>query len=221
MNKKPQNRASVFLRPFACAAAIVFAGAPACNNPNNQMQETSPYKATKQPTSEPLPISAPPNMEESNIIRVNKIFDSFPWLSFSNDGSGRVNGFKCAVYLEGPKSTKGVFGSGTMVITMYRLDHDRLNREVPTEMKCWTFTREEALPYRARNMSMLGWGYGFRLPWGDDIRVSGRKIAIVIKYVRDDGRVVSSSRKVLRVPFTGDVQPMPQRESQPNVNARR
>src|SRR5690606_21529199 len=113
--------------------------AAACNQPDNTSQpQQHALKPFRTPSNEPVkPISAPPSMEESNIIRVNKIFDSFPWLSFSNDGSGRVNGFKCAVYLEGPHSTKGVFGSGTLVITMYRLDYDQYGREVPNEVKCW------------------------------------------------------------------------------------
>lgn len=167
-------------------------------------QQQQPLKPIRTSSIEPKPISAPPSTEESNIIRVNKIFDSFPWLSFASDGSGRVDGFKCAVYLEGARSTKGVFGTGTLVVSMYRLDADALGREVPTEVQCWTFTREEAMQFRAREMKMLGWGYGLRLKWDDNVSVCGKKVAVVIKYVRDDGRVVSSSRKVLRVPIVGD-----------------
>lgn len=198
-------RAGVLRANGLIAGSCILALVTGCGEQGGvAQQQQQPLKPIRTSSIEPKPISAPPSAEESNIIRVNKIFDSFPWLSFASDGSGRVDGFKCAVYLEGARSTKGVFGTGTLVVSMYRLDADALGREVPTEVQCWTFTRDEAMQFRAREMKMLGWGYGLRLRWDDQVKVSGKKIAVVIKYVRDDGRVVSSSRKVLRVPIVGD-----------------
>jgi len=142
---------------------------------------------------------------EPNIVRVNKIFESFPWLSFGNDGSGKIDGFKCAVYLESANSrSKGVFGYGTLVVTMYRMDRDAAGGEVAAPVQEWQLPPEEAYVYQGKSPTSLGWGYGLRLRWDDRVQVGGRVVAIVIKFIREDGRVVSSSRKVLKVPLTGN-----------------
>ena len=140
----------------------------------------------------------------SNIVSVNKFFSSVPWLIFDDPSSGRIDGFKCTLYLEGYDSPKGVFGTGTIVVTMYRIENDPLGREFTTQVHEWELPPHKAFPWRAKKATMIGWGYGLRLHWGKDLDVMGRRIAIVIKYIRDDGRVLSSSRTVLRVPLVGD-----------------
>ena len=42
-----------------------------------------------------------------------------------------------------------------------------------------------------------------RLHWPDTVKVSGKQVAFIIKYVREDGREISSSRQVLKVPVSG------------------
>ncbi len=150
-----------------------------------------------------LTISGPAPV--SNIVRVNKIFHTFPWLSFNPDGSGSIDGFKCTLYLESPDShKKGVFGSGTIVVDMYRLGRNPLGKEDATLVQEWVLPPEEAYVWQAKEPSLFGWGYGLRLRWNDDVDVAGRKVAFVIKYVREDGRVVPSARKVFKVPLSGD-----------------
>lgn len=151
-------------------------------------------RAAKMPGPEPV----------SNIVSVNKFFSAVPWLIFDDPSSGRIDGFKCTVYLEGHDSPKGVFGTGTIVVTMYRLDNDPLGREFPTQVHEWELPPEKAFPWRAKKLTMIGWGYGLRLHWDKDLDVMGKRIAILVKYIRDDGRVISSSRTVLRVPLIGD-----------------
>lgn len=181
----------------------------ACNQPQKD-EEQSAYKAVKNAKPSPMgsepprEISLPPQKEESNIIGVNKFFDSFPWLNFGGDAADTINGFKCALYLTSSHSGgKGVFGTGTIVVTMYRLDSDRRGREVATEVFSWTLPREDAFAFRGREPTMMGWGYGLRLGWDDKVDVAGRKIALLFRYVRDDGRIVSATRQVLKVPLTG------------------
>lgn len=161
-------------------------------------QEMSKWESAKHPLLGPP--SAP---VETNIVRVNKFFSQTPWLSFKNDGSKKVDGVSFSLYLEGPSAPKGVFGTGTIVVTMYRLDTDPLGKEVATQVKEWVMTSDEAYPWRAKTPTALGWGYGMRLNWGDGVEVAGKQIALVAKYVREDGRVVSSSRQVLKVPANG------------------
>lgn len=140
---------------------------------------------------------------KSNIVRVNKFFSVNPWLSFGDEVSGRVNGVSFTVYLEDAEQPKGVFGNGVIVVEMYRLDHDEEGREVPVHLQTWELPPDKAYPWRAKHVTNLGWGYGLRLPWDKNLDVEGRLVAFIIKYIRDDGRVVTSSRKVLRVPSAG------------------
>lgn len=143
---------------------------------------------------------------ESNIVRVNKFFSQTPWLSFAGDGSNRVNGVRITVYLEGANEPKGVFGTGTLVVGMYRLDVDpATGRERSTLAYEWELPPERAYVWRAKEETALGWGYGLRLQWPDDLDVGGRQVAFVVKYLREDGRIISSSRQVLKVPFVGGV----------------
>lgn len=140
---------------------------------------------------------------ESNIIRVFKFVSSNPWLIFKNDGSGRVDGVRITVYLEGPGKAKGVFGTGTLLVAMYRLDRDALGQEITRPIHEWELPPEKAYPWRAKKETALGWAYSLRLQWPASLDLAGRDVAILVKYVRDDGRVIGSSRQTLRVPAIG------------------
>lgn len=148
---------------------------------------------------------------EQNIVRVNKFFSQTPWLSYANDGSRRVDGVTFSIYLEGPNSPKGVFGTGVITVTMYRLDADETGREVAKKIYEWEYDAQAAYPFRAKTQTALGWGYGMRLRWGENLDVEGRQVAFVIKYMREDGRTVSSSRQVLKVPGPEGAGPIVQR----------
>ncbi|GJQ25877.1 MAG: hypothetical protein HBSAPP02_09090 [Phycisphaerae bacterium] len=140
---------------------------------------------------------------ESNIVRVTKFFSAEPWLTFSNDGTSRVNGFKCSVFLEGPGKPRGVFGSGTIIVCLYRVDRDGAGREVAVPLQEWEMPPDKAYPWRCKERTLLGWGYGLRLQWRDDLDLEGKQIAVVVKYVRDDGKTLSSTRQMLKVPRRG------------------
>ena len=147
-----------------------------------------------------------PAVESSDIVAVSKFFNVNPWLCFNADGSGRVNGVRFALYLQPANGTQGVFGTGTIIVQMYRLDQDEARREVPLLVQEWQYSVEKAYAFRAKQRTYLGWGYGFRLRWNDDLGVEGRQVAFVIKYIRDDGRVVLSSRQLAQVPVHGEKQ---------------
>lgn len=146
---------------------------------------------------------------KSNIVQVVKYFHANPWLSFSVDGSGQVDGVRFALYLVCPTTEgnvvkyKGAFGDGVIIVDMYRLERDPGAREKAVLVHKWEMPPEEAYVWRAKKETMLGWGYGLRLQWNEGLDVEGKQVAFVIKYIRRDGRVVSSSRQVLRVPIRG------------------
>ncbi|MFH1417753.1 MAG: hypothetical protein ABII12_05630 [Planctomycetota bacterium] len=147
----------------------------------------------------PGPRMDDPGME-SNIVRVNKFFGANPWLTFKSDGSSAVDGVRCTVYLEGAAQPKGVFGNGAILVDMYELAQDADGKEQPCQAHQWRLGPEEAYAWRAKKETYMGWAYSLRLNWPDHLDVAGRQVAFVVRYVRDDGRVVSSSRQVLRVP---------------------
>ena len=157
------------------------------------------------PSAKKPPPEQPEPPAESNIVRVNKFFSQNPWLSFKSDGSGTVDGVSFTIYLESATQPKGVFGTGTIVVTMYRLGHDPLGREVVSQIHEWVLPPPEAYRWRSTRASAMGWGYGPRLQWPDSINVGGKQVAFIVKYVREDGRAISSSRQVLKVPVTGTV----------------
>jgi hypothetical protein len=178
--------------PIGLAAVLV--SALHCEQPVAREGTAAPVKSS--------PAAVEP-ITESNIIRVSKFFSADPWLSFASDGSGKVDGVRITVYLEGPSAPKGVFGDGTMVVEMYRLDTDKHGRETATSVYKCELPPEQAYPWRAKKPTGMGWGYGLRLQWPAELDVQGKQVAFVVRYLRTDGRVVSSSRQVVKVPAPG------------------
>lgn len=179
------------IRQFVFVSLLVLTS---CNDPNTQWGA-----ASSKSTPDPAP--------QSNVVRVTKFFSQNPWLSFTSDGSAKVDGVGFAVYLEGTEGPRGVFGTGTIVVTMYRLDFDPLGREMATPVHEWVLPPDKAYPWRAKRPSALGWGYGLRLQWPDSVKVGGKQVAFIVKYVREDGREISSSRQVIKVPISGSLAP--------------
>jgi hypothetical protein len=64
---------------------------------------------------------------------------------------------------------------------------------------------DKAYPWRAKQRTLLGWGYGLRLRWNDQLNLGGKQVAFLVKYIRDDRRVVTSTRQMLKVPVRGGV----------------
>jgi hypothetical protein len=140
---------------------------------------------------------------ESNIIRVSKFFSADPWLSFASDGSGKIDGVRITVYLEGPSAPKGVFGTGTIVVDMYRIEYEKHGRETVTPVYKWELPPDKAYPWRAKEKTGMGWGYSLRLQWPATVDVVGKQVAFVVRYVREDGQAINSSRQVVKVPGQG------------------
>ncbi|QDV91635.1 hypothetical protein RAS2_27390 [Phycisphaerae bacterium RAS2] len=181
---------------IACVAVGVNLTLPGCMQPVEPGVTTTFSAAKSNGDDREPPV-------ETNIVRVTKFFSAEPWLTFSNDGTSRVNGFKCSVFLEGPGKPRGVFGSGTIIVCLYRVDRDGAGREVAVPLQEWEMPPDKAYPWRCKDRTLLGWGYGLRMQWRDDLDLEGRQIAVVVKYARDDGKVLSSTRQMLKVPRNG------------------
>lgn len=153
---------------------------------------------------------------ESDIVAVHKFFDDTPWLLFSSDGTGRVDGVKITVYLEGAGKGKGVFGSGTIIVTMYRIARDAQGAEIVKPIHTWEMDAERAYVWRAKHETALGWGYGLRMQWPSDLDVAGQEVAFDVKYERESGQVIASRPQRFLVPSIGSPDPFRRRAA--NVN---
>jgi hypothetical protein len=159
-----------------------------------------------QPTSQPAGLAtASPEMQkimkmvDPEVLGVAALYDSFdPWLWTEDRGRARGVVIR-ALYLEGRKY-KGVFGDGVIRPKLYVQMRDERGAARWQVAKEWSFTLAEALPFRSKRETMLGYGYRFHLPWGDDLDLTGREIRMVVEFERKDGRVVASDKKDFRVP---------------------
>ncbi len=191
--KKMLNKPSVQIALIVIGMAVVAAGCMQPVKPGVSTTRSTVFNA-KPVTDGPL---------ESNIVRVNKFFSSEPWLSFESDGTNKPDGVKFSVYLEGPIKPQGVFGTGRMVVTMYRIDFNPVGEEVTTQVYEWDLPADRAYDYRSKELTALGWGYGLRLQWDRQLDLSGKQVAFLVKYIREDGKVITSSRQVLKLPKIG------------------
>ena len=171
------------------AALVIFTGA-SCQAP---------------PPATPKPGTILPHEEidkmplEKDISGVAAVYDPYsPWLW--NDEHSKVRGvFVTSLYLFGPQSV-GVFGDGVIKARVYLLEGTE-GRWTPTKMlREWSFDPNEALQWRSRKRTPMGWRYALALPWGDDIDVRGKQIRVTLSFERVDGRTIHAREKDFRVP---------------------
>lgn len=114
----------------------------------------------------------------------------------------RPSGVVMSVYLVSAESQKGVFGRGPIEVTIHELRHGRGGVERAT-VHTWRLTESDAMGFRVRKRSVLGYYYGLMLKWPKELDLSGREIELTISYTRGDGRVVSTApiRRRVPVPF--------------------
>ena len=135
---------------------------------------------------------------EKNITAVGAFYDPYsPWIW--NEDRSKMRGLIVnALYLIGPDSM-GVFGDGIIRPHIYVLEGAE-GKETPKLVKEWLLDPEQAMEWRARKRTAMGWGYQLQLVWGDELDFRGKRIRITISFERTDGRVVHSAKKDFRVP---------------------
>jgi hypothetical protein len=136
----------------------------------------------------------------TDIVRVSTFYNTrAPFLSFQNPPDVVPQGLKFSVFLSAQHSEKGVFGDGEFVIDLYKVERDQSGEPRRQHAKKWTFNTEQAAPYRSIRRTEYGWGYGFRLNWGD-IDVLGKEIMVTVSFHRKDGATVHGRAFYLKVP---------------------
>ncbi len=166
----------------------------ACNEPQ---AKTSPPRDNQRVN--PQQVAA---MREPNVLGVAAFYDPFdPWLWTESHEKPRGIIIK-ALYLQGPNA-KGVFGDGVIRPRLYVRELNDRGEVNWILVKEWTFTVEDAVPFRSKKQSEMGWGYRLHLPWEDLARLAGREVRMVVEFDRIDGRRVTSGKKDFRVPAPG------------------
>ncbi len=137
----------------------------------------------------------------SDIIGVRRYFHNNPFLSFDDEGDPDPEGIKVTYYAVSNATQIGAFGDGAIRFKMYVIEPGREGEPATGRLvKTWEFNPQQAMGWRIRRQTTLGWPYMFHLNWGD-ADPYGKEIRIVPEYVRTDGRVIKGSPKDLKVPF--------------------
>ena len=141
---------------------------------------------------------------EPSITNIAIFWDPYsPWIW--NEDKSEVRGIKAGpLYLLGPKGL-GAFGDGIIRPRLYRLEKNADGKMQPILVKEWSLTVEEAIPYRMKSRKALGWGYGLRLPleW-EELNLPPGELRLVVAFERNDGYIVTSSKKDVPNPYVRD-----------------
>ena len=186
--------------PLLALAALNMGGClnPKSNDPPPWMPKpTKPPAPSKAATPEDKKTTLPPPAPDKNVNSVHMLIKQEPWISFKDDAN--PGGLQINLFLGSGSSDKGVYGDGTIEINMYRTVARRDGRKARVLVKKWEFDPEQALPYLLRRPTAFGWGYGFRLNWGD-ADVLGKEVMLVTRFIRPDGQIVAGQPKHLKVP---------------------
>lgn len=185
------------LQPGLWAAGLVFSGmtllaalAAGCQ----------PQPQGGQPGQRLTPAQLANMRLEKNVTGVAAFYAPYsPWIW--NDDRSKVIGLAInALYLTGPNSL-GVFGDGAIQPRIYVLEGPPgPAAEKPRLVKEWSFDPQQALPWRANKRTALGWGYGLRLIWGDELDLAGKEVRITVSFERSDGKIFHSGQKDFEVP---------------------
>jgi len=135
---------------------------------------------------------------EPNVVNVVAIYNSIsPWI-YDRD-KVKIRGiYVSGLYLLGPKGY-GVFGDGVIQPRLYVIERGPDGKKQPKMVKEWSFTVEEAIPFRGKQKRTPGWGYGLPLIF-DDLDLAGREVQMIVDFERNDGRIVPGSKQTFIVP---------------------
>lgn len=136
----------------------------------------------------------------SDIIGVKRYFANNPFLSFDEESDPNPEGFKVTFYAVSASTQLGAFGNGLIRFKMYIIEPGEGDQPAIGRLaKTWEFDPQQAMGWRVRHRTSLGWPYHFHLNW-EEADPYGKEIRIVPEFVRTDGQVVRGSPKDLKVP---------------------
>jgi hypothetical protein len=150
--------------------------------------------------AEPIGPRELPGYSTDPVMKVIPFFAPEPacFRSFDAEGDPNPEGFAFTLYLQSARTGKGIHPEGTLQVKMYRLE--------PTVQGIVTRAlvyESEPVPVHTLTYSTqrtaLGWGYAPSFYWGD-ADVLGYRVEVVVEFTGEDGRVVRSQPRSLKVP---------------------
>ena len=151
------------------------------------------------PTAGPARIAQAPL--EPNVIEIATFFSANPFGPVG--GSSTPGGFRIgALYLMAPNEqgrSVGVFADGIIHVYLYAVEKDAEGKPTRRLVRDWTYDPVQAMPYRAKKATVLGYGYQLHCVWGD-ADVLGKDVEIEVHFARKDGRLITSTAKAFKVP---------------------
>jgi hypothetical protein len=153
-----------------------------------------------------------------DVTNIMSTMRTMPWLNFDSSDPTKIDGFAVNTYLISSTTQRGVFGAGTIRVSMYEdATASGTTLPAPTTMGKnvlgkklfeWELPADKAMPFRVVRRPgrtyVMGDGYQLRLSWGN-LDLAGRSIALVVEYQRTDGRLIRRAPFWLRVPSRGHI----------------
>lgn len=136
------------------------------------------------------------NRPEMQVRRVVQVFDQRPWLNLDAAGDRNFEGIAYRVFLDDGRG-RGALREGTLHVEMYRIrksSDGTIQRELVSD---WHYPTGD-VP-RIAEPGMLGPGYFLHLRWARK-DIMGSEIEVVTMFEDQEGRIIRSGTKRLRVP---------------------
>jgi hypothetical protein len=134
-----------------------------------------------------------------DITAVYQFYTQDPWL---RNTEGRVTGFRAAVYFYSGETEKGAFVPGRALVWLYQFEHQPDGTLARKLVKVWELSEADAMGYRIRRQSQMGYAYGFFFTWPASADLSGKTIEIMFGYERLDGKLITGVARRFEVPLS-------------------
>ncbi len=132
-----------------------------------------------------------------DITAIYRYYMEPPWL---RNSEGRVVGFKATLVFYSAQQGSGVFVPGTIMVWLYEIERKPRGKAERKFVHGWEFSEEQAMGFRLRTPSPLGYRYGFMLAWPPELDLSGKQVEVVFGYQRQDGTILDEPGKRFEVP---------------------
>jgi hypothetical protein len=119
------------------------------------------------------------------------------WLRNSD---GRVIGFTAAVYFCSGETGKGAFVPGRSLVWLWEIVTQPNGAHERKLVNVWELNEQDAMGFRVRRLSPLGYGYGFFFTWPPNANLDGKLVEIMFGYERLDGKVITGAARRFMVP---------------------
>ncbi len=185
-----------------CLASLALIG---CHAAGPQKGETRPRqidstRAPQKGETRPRQIDPTRVPPRDDITAIYRFYASDPWL---RDSDGEVIGIRVTVYFHSAATELGAFVPGKILIWLYEVTRAPDGTRGREYLHGWEFDERDAMGFRRRFLSVMGYHYGMMLMWPRGLQLGGKQIELVLGYERLDGRIIEEPGKVERVPLPG------------------